>query len=393
MIDKAVILAGGMGERLKPITTFMPKPLTPVQGEPMLKKIVSQMEGFNVKEIVVLAGYKSELIKNYVSTISSKAHIEIVETPFNFSAAERLLSAESIIGNSFLLLYCDNFVTDYKAIKEIFESSSEMAFIVQERSEGNVLISENFKVRYTSETRSSEFKHVELGYLKVDTPDFYKVLNETRNLPLTLDYLSQTIEIKAQVVGSDSNLSVSNLKQFNEVNKDRRKILIDRDGILNIKMPKRTYLSNFDDFKPIKENWEALEILSKMNFDFIVATNQPGIATGDVDTNFLQKYHEYLFLELQKIGVNIYSFYTCTHHWDMDCNCRKPKPGMLLSAIEDFGLLPQNLVYIGDEDKDRLAAIAAGMKSIVINDEKRDYPTFSNIGEALNEIMQLYSVS
>jgi len=67
-------------------------------------------------------------------------------------------------------------------------------------------------------------------------------------------------------------------------------------------------------------------------------------------------------------GMSIVGIYVCVHHWDDNCDCRKPKPGMIKQAILDYELKPQELVYIGDELKDYEAAIAAGITGVVVGE-------------------------
>jgi D-glycero-D-manno-heptose 1,7-bisphosphate phosphatase len=113
-------------------------------------------------------------------------------------------------------------------------------------------------------------------------------------------------------------------------------------------------------------------MLSNKGFNFIVATNQPGIATKEVSELFLANVHQKITNDLRKLSINILTFYVCKHHWDDSCECRKPKPGMLNQAIKDFNLKRNNLIFIGDENSDLRAAEAAGISGIKFsaNDSK-----------------------
>jgi D-glycero-D-manno-heptose 1,7-bisphosphate phosphatase len=132
-------------------------------------------------------------------------------------------------------------------------------------------------------------------------------------------------------------------------------------------MAPREYVSQKSEFEYIDENIYALKTLSEEGFRFIVITNQPGVATGAFEITFLETLHKQMVLDLLLQGIDIISVYTCTHHWDENCLCRKPKPGMLLNAIQDFNISPADTCYVGDEEKDQTAADLAGVESIIIS--------------------------
>jgi D-glycero-D-manno-heptose 1,7-bisphosphate phosphatase len=163
----------------------------------------------------------------------------------------------------------------------------------------------------------------------------------------------------------------------------RKIVLLDRDGILIEKMSNRKYLSNLKDYKPIYENWECLKEVSKLGVDFLIATNQPGVATGEVSEEFLTELHIRLVSDLLNYGINILSVYICKHHWNENCHCRKPKPGMLLEAMQKFAIDSASTLYIGDELKDSTAASSAGIDYVVITKEVSGKFIFDNLAQAI----------
>jgi D-glycero-D-manno-heptose 1,7-bisphosphate phosphatase len=207
-------------------------------------------------------------------------------------------------------------------------------------------------------------------------------LQKTQDLPKTLQQLSEELVCSAIVSGSIVN-SISNFKTYVENLKDRKIVLLDRDGILIEKMPHQKYLSNIKDYKPIYENWESLKEVSKLGVDFLIATNQPGVATGEVSEEFLTDLHIKLVSDLLNYGVNILSVYICKHHWDENCNCRKPKPGMLLEAMQAFAINSVSTLYVGDELKDSVAASSAGIDYVIINKELTGKFIFNNLAQAI----------
>jgi D-glycero-D-manno-heptose 1,7-bisphosphate phosphatase len=148
-------------------------------------------------------------------------------------------------------------------------------------------------------------------------------------------------------------------------------------------MPYREYLSNLKDYRPIYENWSTLKKVSNWGVDFLIATNQPGVATGEVSEEFLSEFHIRLVSDLLDYGINILAVYACKHHWNENCNCRKPRPGMLLEAMEQFEISTESTLYIGDEPKDSIAASAAGIDYVIINNEVHNEFAFETLEKAL----------
>jgi D-glycero-D-manno-heptose 1,7-bisphosphate phosphatase len=385
-LDTAVILAGGIGERLLPVTAHIPKALAPVRGEPILAKLIRQMEDIGMSRIIILTGYKSVLISDFVSQLETNVKVICVTTEIHLSPAERLLAAKELVGDFFILLYCDNFVDEEVVVTNNLDSSSPISLLIQRRTIGNSALDTRGDLIYSASSRSKETPFVELGYIAIRTKLFFEVLAQIEDLPSTIEYLSKKALIKGFEIENDYD-SVSSLERFNKTNGNRKKILIDRDGVLNLKPPHRTYLSDWNQFTIIPENWAALGILARNGFDFIIATNQPGIALKSVKQEFLDSLHTFITMEFLKKGVSIYSVYCCPHHWDDNCECRKPKPGMLTNAVKDFDLTSEQTIYIGDEIKDAEAALSAGIHSLTISNSR--YPTLMSALSLIEETLDV----
>jgi D-glycero-D-manno-heptose 1,7-bisphosphate phosphatase len=146
-------------------------------------------------------------------------------------------------------------------------------------------------------------------------------------------------------------------------------VFLDRDGVLNQEMG--DYVRRFEDFH-ILNNFDALKALQSKGYLLIVATNQGGLAKGWYTEDELAKMHTYLKAEYQKRGVVITDIFYCPHHPDFtgDCDCRKPKPGLLLQGIEKYNIDPSKSYFIGDRDRDIEAATAAGVKGILVDSDQ-----------------------
>ncbi|HZY39705.1 MAG TPA: HAD family hydrolase [Mucilaginibacter sp.] len=147
-------------------------------------------------------------------------------------------------------------------------------------------------------------------------------------------------------------------------------VFLDRDGVLNREMG--DYVCRFEDFE-LLDNFEALKTLQDKGYLLIVATNQGGLAKGWYTEEELGKMHEHLKMAYAEHGVRFTDIFYCPHHPDFtgDCDCRKPKPGMLLRGIEKYNLDPLKSYFIGDRERDMQAAAAAGVTGILVNSDQR----------------------
>ena len=164
--------------------------------------------------------------------------------------------------------------------------------------------------------------------------------------------------------------SLSNFARYISQKLPGKIIILDRDGILNKKMDKRKYLTSFEMLDFIEENLEVFSKLGRKGYSFIVATNQPGVASGDLSETFLDLLHKRMTSYLRLKNINILAFYVCKHHWDDLCACRKPMPGLLNMCISDFNLNTDSTVFIGDEDKDMQAALNANIRGLMSPSEE-----------------------
>lgn len=385
MSRTAVILAGGRGERMIPITNTIPKALVPINGIPILEQQLRQLEKLGFSEVLILTGYLSNSVKFFCEKFTTLMKISCIESDASDSPRQRLLRIKDKLFGDFLLIYCDNFIQSDLALESVMKSESPLTFLIEPRQEGNIDISQINRAVYFSGTRTSELKFVELGNIKVSTESFFEELAISRDLPRALENISKRTHCNFYIV-EDALSSVSTFPRFIEMEKNRFKIILDRDGVLIGSMPKREYVTKMGDYKPLWGNWRALRQLSEFGCDFIVATNQPGVALKQVSADFLLELHQKLAVDLMLEGVNVLAFYVCTHHWEDNCECRKPRPGMLLNAMKDFQLSLKETIYIGDDDKDLAAAQAAGLEGILIGENHTNKDDYLNLAAAVPRI-------
>ncbi|MEE3397160.1 MAG: HAD family hydrolase, partial [Succiniclasticum sp.] len=150
---------------------------------------------------------------------------------------------------------------------------------------------------------------------------------------------------------------------------EKKLCLLDRDGVLNVD---KAYLCKTEDVEWVPGSREAIAWLNRQGFQVVVVTNQSGVARGFFTEDVVRKLHDWMAAEVKKTGGEIASFYYCPHlpgaavgQYDVDCDCRKPKPGMILQALNDFEVKPCNAFLAGDSPRDVEAAEAAGVKGFL----------------------------
>lgn len=145
----------------------------------------------------------------------------------------------------------------------------------------------------------------------------------------------------------------------------RQAIFFDRDGVLNEEVG---YLWQVEKFKWIDGAREAIKFCNERGLLAVVVTNQGGIARGYYTAREVDALHAFMQRELSEIGAHIDAFYYCPHHPDFsgECDCRKPKPGMILRACRELDINPAQSILFGDSKRDIEAAAAAGLRDGIL---------------------------
>lgn len=149
----------------------------------------------------------------------------------------------------------------------------------------------------------------------------------------------------------------------------QRLVIVDRDGVVNEDSP--DYIKSPDEWRPLPGALEAIARLSRAGFDVVVVTNQSGIARGLFDAGTLDAIHAKMLDAVTVAGGRIAAVYHCPHAPADRCDCRKPRPGLLLRAAADLGVPLTGVPFIGDKRSDVEAAINAGAVPILVGTEAR----------------------
>lgn len=143
-------------------------------------------------------------------------------------------------------------------------------------------------------------------------------------------------------------------------------IVLDRDGVIFAGTPRGVYLLKVEDIKIVQGIVELMERAKKAGYKILVATNQAAVARGFLSIEELKRMHEYMDTATNNC---IDKVYICIHGKDDGCECRKPRPGMLLQAAQEFDLDIANSFFIGDSKTDIQAGRAGGFTTIFVDNE------------------------
>ena len=177
-------------------------------------------------------------------------------------------------------------------------------------------------------------------------------------------------------------------------------IVLDRDGVIN--EDSESYIKSVDEFLPIPGSIESIAQLSKAGFRVVVATNQSGLARGFFDEHVLSDMHHKLCSMAEDAGGKIDGILYCPHLPDANCECRKPKTGMLQQIEYEFGDKLAHSFFVGDSLKDLEAALAFGCKPVLVRTGKGidtekalignsllSIPVFDNLAIAVKKLLVL----
>src|SRR4051812_37260258 len=141
-------------------------------------------------------------------------------------------------------------------------------------------------------------------------------------------------------------------------------VILDRDGTIN--HDSDNYVKSTAEFRLLDGAIDAIARLTQAGYRIVVATNQSGIARGLFDTSTLIGIHDALQRAVAQAGGRIDAFFFCPHAADSACECRKPKPGMLLEIARRFNVSLADVYMVGDAQRDVEAAAAAGARPVLV---------------------------
>lgn len=400
---KVVIMAGGKGTRMLSIASDIPKPMIPIEGRPVLEREIECLCEQGFTDILITVGHLGNVIMDYFGNgLKFGVHITYYFEKKPLGNAGALFQVKDQLTDDFLLLNADAmFDIDFNRFVQYHKTHDAVATLFTHPNShpydsGVIIADEHMAVRKwlaKEDERPEYFKNRVNAGLHVLNK---KILEQTvEGGKIDLDrQLLKPLAGTGQMYCYDSTEYVKDMgtpERYYAVCKDfangivkarnlknrQKAIFLDRDGTINEYVG---FLTDIKEFRLLDGVAEAIRKINASGYLAIVVTNQPIIARGEVSFTELQEIHNKMETLLGAEGAYIDAIYFCPHHPDkgfegerveykISCDCRKPKPGMLLKAAEDFNIDLSRSWMVGDGKNDVEAGKNAGCKTVLIGTE------------------------
>ena len=413
---KVVIPAGGKGTRISSITDEIPKAMITINGIPILEYQLLLARRYGYTDFLFMIGFLGNKIKEYFGDGSRwGVTIDYFQENKPLGTAGAFASIKEKINDNFWVFYGDT-VMD-------FDMGKMLSFHKMQHADATLFLHPNDHpydsdlVDIDNESQIREFypKPRENGYyrnlvnaaLYIFSPVILNYIEENKKSDFGKNIFPLALKNGAKLFGYVSAEYIKDMgtpdryhkvcddvikgkvARLNSRNK-RPAIFLDRDGVINKEV---NLLSSAEQMELIPSVAKAIKMINQSDYLAVVITNQPVIARNLCDFNDLTDIHNKMETLLGNEGAYLDAIYFCPHHPDkgypeeraeykIECECRKPKPGMILKAAKDWNIDLHNSYMIGDKITDVKTGEAANLKQsikIITNKENELLSIISNI--------------
>lgn len=409
---KAVIMAGGKGTRISSVASDIPKPMIKIENKPVLEHEIECLRGQGFTDLIITVSYLGHIIMDYfgdgskVSPATGRpfgVHIEYFMEKVPLGNAGALYRLKDRITEDFLLLNADAiFDVDFNRFVNYHKTKGGLVTLFTHPNShpydsGLVVADKNGAVEKwlaKEDVRPEWYQNRVNAGLHVISPEVLETVIDTPKVDLDRQLL-KPLAGTGKMFCYDSPEYVKDMGtpdryesvcgdfrerrvQSKNLKNKQKAVFMDRDGTINKYVG---FLKNIDEFELLSGVADAIKRINESGYLAIVVTNQPVIARGEVSFEELEQIHNKMETLLGAEGAYLDAIYFCPHHphkgyegevpeLKIDCDCRKPKPGMLLRAAEDFNIDLSQSWMIGDGENDIKAGKAAGCQTALIGTEE-----------------------
>ena len=354
MFDTCVILAGGEGTRLRPLTNSCPKPLVLVNGEPFILYLIEYLVSYGISNILLLTGYCGDQFQPILQLYKERKGVSVraLKTPTDYLTSERLRSSLHLLEGNLLICYGDVYAEPdltrlYRTFTDLNLTSLSVSALSRHKRE-KAALSQDLQ----------DYK--DIGFICLTKQHLQDLLSSNKISKIE-DVIYQHAEHVAindewsyvSLTDRESHLDMQ--RQFSE----KATIILDRDGVINETAPKGEYITNLSQLRLIRSNLEALQSQAPLIERLIVVSNQPWI---DGNQQYIDQHNEIMHAvihELKKV-VPVVKYLFCPHSFQRRCSCRKPKPSLLSGYLSTTSFLRRKCIVIGDSYADSQLAQLLG---------------------------------
>lgn len=407
---KAVIMAGGKGTRISSIAGGIPKPMIKMNGRPVLEHGIECLKEQGFTDIIITVSHLGHIIMDYfkdgscISPVTGKpfgVHIEYYFENEPLGNAGALLKMKDTLTEDFLLLNSDIiFDVDFKRFLDFHYKNDGLVTLFTHPNthpfDSGLIVSneKGIAVKWLAkeDVRPIYYDNRVNAGLHIISPQALSNISVSK-ADLDRDIL-KPLAGTGKMYCYDSPEYVKDMgtpERYESICSDflagrvwgknlrnkQKAVFLDRDGTINKYV---NFLTNMKDFELLEGVPEAVKKINCSGYLAIVITNQPVIARGEVSLDGLKNIHKKMQTLLGQQGSYLDDIFFCPHHTDrgflgeriefkIECNCRKPKPGMLRKAAEKYNIDLSQSWMIGDGKNDILAGKNAGCHTALIGNE------------------------
>ena len=424
---KVVIMAGGKGTRIREIASDIPKPMIKIGDIPVLEREIASLKEQGFTDIILTVSYLGNIIMDYfgdgskISPATGKpfgVNIDYYYEKEPLGSAGALFKLKDKLSDDFLLLNADSiFDVDFNRFVNFHKKHGGLVTLFTHPNnhpyDSGLIISDadGTVKRWLSkeEERPKYYKNRVNAGLHILSPKVLDVEIDTPKIDLDRQILKPLANTGKMFIYDspeyvkdmgtpdryylvEDNFLNGIVERKNLRNKQIA-VFLDRDGTIN---KSNGFIRKPDDFELLPGVASAIRRLNESGYLVIVATNQPVIARGETTVEGLNEIHNKMETLLGNEGAYVDGIYYCPHHphkgyegevpeLKIECDCRKPKPGLLLKAAEDFNIDLEKSYMIGDTDNDVLAGINAGCSTILLGEQINHMYSDTILAENLND--------
>lgn len=418
---KTVIMAGGKGTRISSVASDIPKPMIPIQGKPVLEHEIACLREQGFTDIIITVSHLGNIIMDYFGDGSRfGVTIEYYFEQEPLGNAGALYKIKDKLTEDFLLLNADAiFEVDFNRFVEHHRKNGGLVTLFTHPNShpydsGLIIADDNGVVQQwlaKEDVRPTYYRNRVNAGLHVISPKILEIEIDTPKIDLDRQLL-KPLAGSGKMFVYDSPEYVKDMgtpERYHAVCRDfeagkvkaknlrnqQKAIFLDRDGTINEYVG---FLRDIDAFRLVPKAADAIRKINESGYLAIVVTNQPVIARGEVTQEELAEIHHKMETLLGMEGAYLDAIYYCPHHphkgyegeipeLKIECNCRKPKPGMLLQAAKDFNIDLSQSYMIGDGENDMLAGEQAGCKVLGVGTIE-GYPCKDSLLECIDSILK-----
>jgi D,D-heptose 1,7-bisphosphate phosphatase len=397
---KVVITAGGKGTRIRRVADEIPKAMIPVLGKPILEHQILLAKQYGYTNFLLITGYLGNKIKEYFGDGSQwKVTIEYYQETEPLGTAGGLASIKEKLTSDFWVFYGDtvmdfdmekmlNFHRNHHSDATLFLHPNDHPY---DSDLVGIDVNSQISAFYPLPRKNACYRNLVNAALYILSPVMLNYIKTGIKSDFGKNIFPLALQAGANMFGYISaeyikdmgtpdryekvcnDMATGKVMKLNSKN-IRHAIFLDRDGVINKEI---NLLFSPEKMELIPGVAEAIRKINKSGYLAIVVTNQPVIARNLCDLEELQHIHNKMETLLGQENAYLDAIYFCPHHPDkgypeerteykIDCNCRKPKPGMILQAAQDWNIDLKNSYMIGDKSSDVDAGEAAHLKQSIL---------------------------